>query len=96
MHHILVVKAAHHVHDGIGFADVSQKLVAQTFTFRRTCHQPGDINELHNGRLHALRFDDLGQSIQPRIWHFHNADVRLNGAKRIVLGSNTRLGQGVE
>ena len=41
-------------------------------------------------------FGDFGQLRQPGIWQFHDADVRLDGAERIVLGRDAGLGQRVE
>ena len=59
-------------------------------------HQAGDVDELDDGRRDALRLDDFGQLLQARIGHLDDADVRLDGAERIVLGRDAGLGQGVE
>jgi hypothetical protein len=67
--HVVVFKAAHHVDDGIGLADVRQKLVAQAFTGAGTGHQTGDVHELDDGRHHALGLDDGGQLGQAGIGH---------------------------
>ena len=34
--------------------------------------------------------------VEPRIGHLHDADVRLDGAERIVLGRDAGLGERVE
>ncbi len=96
VHHVGIVKTAHHVDDGIGLADVGQELVAQTFAFGRARHQPGDVDELDDRRLHALRLDDLRQLFHARIGHLDDADVRFDGAERIVLRGDARLGQRIE
>ena len=94
--HVLVFKAAHHVHDGIGLADVCQKFVAQAFAGAGTRHQTGNIDKLDDCALDFLRFDDGRERCQPGVGHFDNANVGLNRAKGIVFGRNTGFGQGVE
>ncbi|KPW88813.1 Uncharacterized protein ALO79_06595 [Pseudomonas syringae pv. castaneae] len=96
VNHVLVFKAAHHVSDGVGLADVGEELVAQAFAFRSACHQACDVDELHGGRQDAFRVDDGCQGRQARVRHRHDAAVRFNGAEGEVLGRNTRFGQGVE
>jgi hypothetical protein len=67
--HVVVFKAAHHVDDGVGFADVGQKLVAQAFALAGTGHQACDVHKFHDGRHDALGLDDLGQLLQARVGH---------------------------
>jgi hypothetical protein len=45
---------------------------------------------------HAFRLDDVGQRLHARIRHLDHADVRLDGAERIVFSRDAGLGQGVE
>ena len=94
--HVVVFKAAHHVDDGIGFADVGQKLVAQTFARAGTGHQARNVHKLDNGRHDALGRDDLGQLLQTRIGHLDHAGVGLDGAKGVVFSGDAGFGQGVE
>ncbi|RMR53962.1 hypothetical protein ALP85_05318 [Pseudomonas syringae pv. syringae] len=96
VNHVLVFKAAHHVGDGVGLADVGEKLVAQAFALRSACHEAGDVDELHGGRQDAFRVDDGCQGRQTRVGHRHDTAVRLDGAEGEVLGRDTRFGQGVE
>jgi hypothetical protein len=64
MDDVFVVEAAYDIDDGVGFADVGQELVAQAFAFRGPGDQPGDIDELDDRRLDALRLDDGGQLLR--------------------------------
>ena len=96
MDDVVVFKATHHIHDGIGFADVRQKLVAQAFTGAGTGHQPGDVHKLDDGGHDALWRDDLRQLLQTRVGHFHHAHIRLDGAEGVVFSRDTRFGEGVE
>jgi hypothetical protein len=59
-------------------------------------HQPGDVDELDDRRHDALGLDDRGQRVQPRVGQLDDADVRLDGAERVVLGRDAGLGQRVE
>ena len=65
--HVVVFEAAHHVSNGIGLADVGEKLIAQAFAFGRAGDQTGDIGELHGGGNDLLGLDDSGKSVQARI-----------------------------
>jgi hypothetical protein len=96
MDDVVVLEAADDADDGIGFADIGQELVAQAFAFRGAGDQAGDIDELDDRRLDALRLDDRRDLLQARIGHFDNADVGLDGAEGIVLGGDAGLGQGIE
>lgn len=43
---VRIFKTAHHLHDGIDFADRAEELVSQAFALGGALDQPGDINEL--------------------------------------------------
>ena len=58
VNHVVVFKAAHHVDDGVGFADVREEFVAQPFAGAGACDQTGNIDELDNGALDFLRVHD--------------------------------------
>src|SRR5690625_1101353 len=90
---VFVIEAAHDVGDGVGFANVGQKLVAQPLAARGAGHQPGNVHKLHHGGQHALRVGDGGQLVQARVGHGHHAHVGLNGAKRVVGGFYAGLGE---
>ena len=94
--HVLVVEAAHDVDDGVGLADVGEELVAEAFTLRGAGHQPCDVDELDNRRHDLFGRDDRRQLLQPRVGQLDDADVRLDGAERIVLGRDAGLGEGIE
>ena len=87
LHHmddVVVVKAAHHMHDGVALADVAQELVAQAGTLAGTLHQTGDVHELHDGGGLFVGLPHLGQLVQTLVRHGHDAAVGLDGAERIV------------
>ncbi len=96
VHHVVVGETAHHMHDRIGLTDVGKELVAQTFAFRGAGHQTGNVHEFHDRRNHLLRLGDGRKLRQPGIRHFDDADVRLDGAERIVFRRDSGLGQRVE
>ena len=96
MHDVLVVKAAHHVNDGIGAADVLQKLIAQTSALRRALHQTCNVHEFDDGGGLFVWLVHLGQLVQPRIGYGHHAHVGLDGAEGIVGALRPGVGDGVE
>ena len=82
--YVLVVKAAHHVDDGVGAADVLQELVAQTLAVAGALDQAGYVDELYHRRGVLLGVVHIAQEVQPLIRHGDDAHVRLNGAERVV------------
>ena len=84
MDDVVIVKAAHHMHNGVALADVAQELVAKASTLAGTLHKARDIHELHDGRGLFVGLPDLGQLVQPLVRHSHDAGVRLDGAERCV------------
>ncbi len=97
MNDVVVVKAAHHVHDGVALADVAQELVAQAGALAGALDKAGDVDKFHDSGRLFVGLPDLGQLVQPRVGHRHNAGVRLNGAERIVRRLRVlRAGQRIE
>ena len=68
----------------VAFADVGQKLVAQTLALGRAFDQTGDIHKGHARGDDLFGTGDFGQLIETRIGHRHVTDVRLNRAERKV------------
>jgi hypothetical protein len=96
VHDVVVLEAAHHVRDRVDLADVREELVAEAFTLRCALDDAGDVDELDRRRHHALRAHDVRQRGQPRIRHRYDADVRVDGAERIVLRRDLRARQRIE
>ncbi len=96
VHYVGIVEAAHHIHNGVGLADVGQELVAQAFALGCARHQARDVDEFDDGVLHALRVNDFRQFIETRVGHLDDADIGLDGAERVILRRNAGLGQRIE
>ena len=84
MDDVVVVKAAHDVDDGVGFADVGEELVAQAFAFARARNQAGDVDELDDGGLHFCGLTIFANFRHARVGYFDDADVGFDGAEGIV------------
>ena len=56
-----IFEAAHHLDDGIHFADVGQELIPQPFTLAGTGHQTGNVNELEDSGHQLLGAGDLAE-----------------------------------
>ena len=83
---VRVLKAAHDLHDGVDFADVAEELVAEPFARARAFHQPRDVHELDRRGHDLLRVREFREHLEPRVRHGDDADVRVDGAKRVVRG----------
>ena len=94
---VVILETAHDMGDGVAFADIGEKLIAEALAFRGAAHEPGDIDEGEPGRDDLFGTGDAGQHVKARIGHRHIADVRLDGAERIICRlRRRRLRQGVE
>ena len=94
--HVRVLVASDHVGDGIGLPDMGEKLVTQSLALGGPRHESGDIDEFDRGGHDPLGVSYVRKRLQAGIRHWHDADVGLDGAERIVFGSNPRARQGVE
>lgn len=84
------------VHDRIRGADVGQKLVAEALALGRALDEASDVDKLDHRRGLFLWLIHLSQIIQPHIRHGDHADVRVDGAERIVGDFRARVRNGVE
>ena len=92
-----ILKAAHHMRDRIDLADGGEELVAEAFALGGAAHQARDIDEGQPRRDDLRRLGDFGQFVEPWIRHRDLADIRLDGAERIIRRlRRSRLGQRVE
>ena len=96
MHDVLVLEAAHHVRHGVCVPDVAQERVALALTLRRAADEPCDIDELDRRRNHLFRLVQLHQLVETGIRDRDNADVRVDGAKRVIRRFRLLVGEGVE
>ena len=79
-----ILKAAHHMNDGVHLTDVGQELVSQAFSFGCTLYETGDIHKLNDGRRYLLGIVEVSQELQSFIRYCHNAHVRVDGTEGIV------------
>ena len=84
MHDVLVVEAADNVYNGVHLADMGQKLIAETLALAGAAHQTRDVYEFDNGRSGFLCVVQVGQRLKALIRYRNHADVRVDGAERIV------------
>ena len=96
MDHALVAVDAHHVHDGVGLADVGEEPVAQPLAAVRAGHQPGDVVEVDGVVHHLARADHRGDPFQPVVRHRHHGHVGLDRREGVVGRLGARTGQRVE
>ena len=96
VHDVVVIKAADHMDDGVGHADVAQELVAQARALGGALHQTGDVHELDDGGSVFFGIVQPGQIIQAAVGHGDHAHIGLDGAEGIVGAFRAGIGDGVE
>ncbi len=84
MDDVLVIKAAHHVGDGVHFSDMREKLVAKPLSLACALDQSCDIHKLDDGRNHFLALIHLFKHAESFVRNRHHADVWINGAERVI------------
>ena len=76
---------------------LAEELVAEPLALGGAAHQAGDVDEGQPRRDDLGRLRERRELVEPRIGHRHLADIRLDGAERIVRRLRRRgLGQRVE
>ena len=81
----------------VDFADVSKKLIAQTFARAGAFHETGDVDEFENGRHEFLGLAHFSQHIQTFVRNGHNTGIRVDGAEPVISGKGfSGLGHCVE
>ena len=97
MVHVGIVEAARDLNDGVDFADVREELVAQALALAGALDEAGDVDKLDRRRDDDGGAGNLPQHFQARVRHCHHADIRVDGAERIVGRFRlTAAGDGVE
>ncbi len=81
--HVVVFECAKHVDNGIDFANVGEKLVAQSFTFAGAFHQATNVHHLHRCVHNIFGLRHLGQLKKAMVGHFGHPNVWVLGGKRI-------------
>ena len=84
MRYVAVLKAAKHMRNGVAFADIGEKLVAEPLAFRRALHQTGNVDKGHPRRDDLFRAGDCRQLVKPRVRHRNLADIGLDRAERKI------------
>ena len=94
--HVLIGEGSHHLADGVSFTDVGEEGVAHAFTLGSAFDNAGDVHEGHGGREDALGAEDFREAVQAGIGELNEADIRLNGGKRVVRRQDVGTGQGIK
>lgn len=93
---VRILETAHDVHDGVHFADRGEEFVAQSLAAGSALDESCDVHEFDDGGRHFFALIEGGKLVQTLVGHRHDADVRLDGAKRIIGAFRARMGDCVE
>ena len=64
MDDVFIIKAAHHMNDCFGAADIGQELVAQPLTMTGALDQTGDVHEFDHSRSGLFGMVQIAQPVQ--------------------------------
>ena len=93
---IRIIKTSYDMDDRIRLTDIRKKLVAKTFSLGSTLDKTSNIRELKRRVDNLLRMEELDDLIHSLIRNLHDADIRIDRRKRIVLSQNLAVRDGVE
>ena len=91
MLYVRIAEEANHFADSVRFADIRQEFVAQTFALRSTGNQTCNINEFHRCRDDLRRVVDGGKAVKALIGNGNQANIGLDGCKRIICSKSALL-----
>ena len=91
-----IIKAAHHVNNGIHFPDMGKELIAEAFPLGSALYQTCNIHKFNDRRGHFIGGIHLAQLVQAGIRHRYNANIRFDGAKRVICRTGAAPGQGIK
>ena len=94
--HVGVVKAAHHVDDGVGGPDVGEELIAQSLALGGALDQSGDVYEFDDGGSEFLGLMHVPEPGEPLVGDGDDSHIGVDGTKGIVVRRNSGVGNGVE
>ena len=93
---IAIVKTAHHMDDGIGGADIAEKLVAQPLSFGGPLYQACNVDKFDDSGGDLFGLMNLCQPVQSLIRYGDSTHIGIDGTKRIVGGFRSGVGDGIE
>ena len=96
MDDIIIIKATHHMHDGIRLPNIPEELVSEAFSLRSPLHKSRNIHKLDYRRGNLLGMIKVGKKLQTLIRNRYNAHIRVNGTEGVVCRLRTGLGNGIK
>ena len=96
MNDIVVFKAADHVNDSRHFANVTEELVAQSFSFGGAFDQSGNIAEFYGRIDGSLGVVNFVKFFYPFVRYRDNAHIWFDRAERVISRFSAGFGYCVE
>ena len=81
---VVILKATHHMDNGVYLPDMGQKFVAQTLALGRTLDQTCNVYKLNGGRREFVRVVHFCQLVQTFVRHADHTHIRFYCAKGVV------------
>ena len=75
---------------------MGEEFIAEALALGCALNQARDINKFDRCVRRFGRLVKRCEFVEPLVRHIHDADIRLDGAKRIVCGLRARVGDGIK
>ena len=96
MNNIGILKAAHHMYNGIHLSDIGKKLVAKALSLAGSLYKSRDIHKLNGGRRYLFCMVKVSKLFNPLIRYGYNSHIGVNRTKGVVGGFCSCLGERVK
>ena len=93
---VAVVEAADHMSDRVHLAYMRKKFISESFSLARALDETGDIDKFDRGRHDPAALIHFFKHAEARIRNRNDADIRVNGAERIIGSFCSRFGKRVK
>ena len=84
MDNFSVLKAADNVNNRVYFADIGEEFISQTFTLGSALYKTRNIDKFDDGRSNLIGVVKICKFIQTMVGNRYGAEIRLDGAERVV------------
>jgi hypothetical protein len=96
MHDIRSLETTDDMEKRIDFTDMSEKLIAKTFSLARAFNQTCNVTNFQGAIRRLLRLEEIGENPESRIRYQGNARIGIDGREGIVSRQRAATSERIE